>query len=221
MIDILYSDGSLAVLVKQPGCLSQPDESGAPDALTILKERLGGEAYPVHRLDRNVGGILAVARTKEAAAILSGAIAEKESFIKEYMAVVPGNVENDGTFCDLLYKNAKEGKAYVVKTERKGVKKARLDYRILAHGNGATGEVSLLSVRLYTGRFHQIRVQFASRKMPLLGDGKYGSRDHGCEVALWASGLTLEHPTTGKRMHFDSLPDQTVYPWNCFEFKSR
>ena len=114
---------------------------------------------------------------------------------------------------DLLFRDSRSGRSYVVDRPRKGTKEARLAYRTLGSAEGK----SLVLVRLFTGRTHQIRVQFASRRMPLLGDGKYGSRDKGCDIALWSHRLTFTHPASGEEMNFRSLPDSSVYPWNLFD----
>lgn len=215
MIQVLFQDKSIAVVVKPVGVLSQCD--GAEDMVTLLAKQLGGEIYPIHRLDRNVGGVMAFARTAKAAAVLSAQI-QNRIFIKRYLAAVSGipNPES-GEMTDLLFKDSRSGKSFVVDRPRKGTKEARLAYRVLDTAEGK----SLVLVRLFTGRTHQIRVQFASRKMPLLGDGKYGSREKGCDIALWSHRLTFLDPISGKEMSFCSLPDFSEYPWNLFDFNER
>jgi Pseudouridylate synthases, 23S RNA-specific len=211
-IDILYEDRSVLICVKPVGVLSQCD--GQEDMPASLVSQVGGAVYPIHRLDRNVGGVMAFARTAKSAASLSAQI-QNGAFVKRYLAAVPGIPKPDsGEMKDLLFRDSRSGRSFVVGRERKGVKEARLAYRTIDSAEGK----SLVLVRLYTGRTHQIRVQFASRKMPLLGDGKYGSREKGCDIALWSCRLTFTHPATGVEMSFRSLPDVSAYPWKLFDF---
>ena len=125
------------------------------------------------------------ALSKEGAAALSK-IMESGGFSKEYLAVVHGECPEEGTMEDLLFKDSKLNKSFVVKRERKGVKKASLEYTRVSYD----GEKSLVRIKLHTGRSHQIRVQFSSRKMPLYGDGKYGGSDN-CNIALWSSCISF------------------------------
>lgn len=193
-MDILYSDRDLVVCIKPVGLDA---EIAVPHA---LKEKLGGETYPVHRLDLNVGGVMVYARTKAAAAALSRAIQEG-TMVKEYVALVHGIPEGTGDWTDFLWKDARKNKVFVVKRERGGVKKARLEYRRLA----VRDDASLVRVRLHTGRSHQIRVQFASRGFPLVGDHKYGSRDEATVPMLFSCCITF--PWKGKMLRFEQLPD--------------
>ncbi len=192
-MEILYSDRELAVCVKPVGLDS---EAEVPSA---LKEALGGGIFPVHRLDKNVGGIMVYARTKAAAAALSKAIQEG-AMVKEYVAMVHGTPPESGDWEDLLWKDNKKNKVYVVKRLRGGVKQARLEFRRLSGG-----ENSLVRVRLHTGRSHQIRVQFASRGFPLVGDHKYGSRDAFPHPMLFSCCITF--PWRGEAKRFERLPD--------------
>ena len=211
MIEILYQDKSIAVCVKPVGVLSQCD--GQEDLVALLRKQISGDIFAIHRLDRNVGGVMAFARTSQAAASLSAQI-QNGSFVKRYLAAVGGVPEPAaGEMNDLLFKDSRSGKTFVVGRPRKGTKEARLTYRTI----DTLGEKSLVLVRLFTGRTHQIRVQFASRKMPLLGDGKYGSRDKGCDIALWSHRLTFTHPVSGEQLALRSLPDLSQYPWNAFD----
>lgn len=192
-MDILYSDKDLAVIVKPVGLDS---ESQVPDQ---LRQTLGGEVYTLHRLDKNVGGVMVYARTKAAAAALSKAIQEG-TMVKEYLALVHSTPPEDGDWTDLLFKDSTKNKVFVVKRERKGVKKARLEFRRLT-----SGESSLVHVRLHTGRSHQIRVQFASRGFPLLGDHKYGSRDDVSAPMLFSHRITF--PYRGKTHTYEATPE--------------
>ncbi len=215
-MEILYSDEYMVVCVKPAGIISQGDGKGTEDMISILSEELDSEIFPVHRLDRNTGGVMVYAKTEKAAGKLSELIQNKDAFIKEYLAVIEGKTDENGQMKDLLYKSAKDNKAYIVKKMRKGVKEALSEYRLIDFRETEKGVLSLVNVRLFTGRFHQIRVQFASRKMPLAGDGKYGSKDNGCSVALWSHRLAFRHPFTGENLDFISKP-KDEYPWNLFE----
>ena len=136
----------------------------------------------------------------------------ERSFSKEYLAVIKGiPTENEGVYKDFLFKDSSKNKSFVVKRARKGVKEASLEYRLL----DSHDDISLVFVKLHTGRTHQIRVQFASRKTPLLGDGKYGSRDNRCDTALWSCRLSFVHPVTNKSVSCVSMPPEE-YPWNLF-----
>ena len=167
MIKILYEDNNIVFCVKPAGLSS---EEGLPAA---LREQLACEIYTLHRLDTPVGGVMVYAKNKETAAKISKKIAGNSDFKKTYLAVCEGEpAEREGIMEDLLFKDSHKNKSFVVKKERKGVKKASLSYRVIA-ANEYKGKIcSLVSVELHTGRSHQIRVQFASRKHPLLGDGK-------------------------------------------------
>ena len=195
-MEILYSDPRIAVCLKPVGMDS---ESDVPNA---LKDSLGGEIFTVHRLDQNVGGVMVYARTKPAAAELSRAIQEG-IMIKEYVAIVHGIPPESGDWTDLLWKDSKRNKVFTVTSERKGVKKARLEFRRLTEGAD-----SLVRIRLHTGRSHQIRVQFASRGFPLVGDHKYGARDDVAAPYLFSCKLAF--PLGGKIYTFESLPDWAV-----------
>ena len=191
-MQFLYHDKDLAVIIKPIGMDS---ESAVPAA--IIAE-LGGECYTIHRLDLNVGGVMVYARTKSAAAALSKAVQEG-IMIKEYVALVHGTPEETGDWTDYLLKDARKNKVFVVDRPRKGVKDARLTYQRLSDSDPA-----LVRIRLYTGRSHQIRVQFASRKHPLVGDHKYGARDEHKEPMLFSCCLTF--PWRGKELRFEHLP---------------
>ena len=191
-MEILYSDKNIAVIVKPLGLDSEHEVPAA------LKEALGGETFPIHRLDKNVGGVMVYARTKQAAAALSKAVQEG-TMVKEYVALVHGTPPESGDWTDLLFKDSTKNKVFVVKKERKGVKKARLEFTRLT-----VGETSLVRIRLHTGRSHQIRVQFSSRGFPLVGDRKYGGRDDASAPMLFSCKLTFPY---GKGIvEFEKLP---------------
>ena len=164
-----------------------------------LVEALGGEIYPIHRLDKNVDGVMVYARTKQSAATLSKAVQEG-TMVKEYVAMVHGTPPESGDWTDLLWKDSGKNKVFVVKRERKGVKKARLEFQRLVEGDN-----SLVRIRLHTGRSHQIRVQFASRGYPLVGDHKYGARDDSTAPMLFSCRLTF--PYGGQLRQFEALPN--------------
>ena len=192
-MDFIYTNKDIAICVKPVGVDSEHE---LPEA--IVKE-LGGEVFPVHRLDKNVGGLMVYARTRRAAAALSRAIQEG-TMVKEYVALIHGTPPEQGDWQDLLWKDARSNKVFVVKRQRKGVKEARLEFTRLS-----VGEASLVRVRLHTGRSHQIRVQFASRGYPLVGDHKYGARDETPSPMLFSCALTF--PYQGKQLHFEAMPE--------------
>ena len=191
-MEILYQDSDIIVCIKPVGVDSEHE----------LPQALGGEIYTVHRLDKNVGGVMVYARAKAAAAALSKA-AQDGAMVKEYVAMVHGAPPENGDWEDWLFKDSRKNKVFVVKKQRAGVKKARLTYRALR-----VGEESLVRIRLYTGRSHQIRVQFASRGYPLVGDHKYGSRDEKTAPMLFS--CCLRFPYKGKEVCFEALPDWAV-----------
>ncbi len=192
-MEMLYSDRELAVCVKPVGLDA---EKQLPQ---LLQQTLGGEIYPVHRLDLNVGGVMVYARTRQAAARLSQLIQQGE-MVKEYVALVHGQPPETGDWEDLLFKDSRKNKVFVVQRQRGGVKAARLEYRRLQ-----AGEQSLVRIRLHTGRSHQIRVQFSSRGFPLVGDHKYGSRDAATAPMLFSCCITF--PWGGKQLQFETYPE--------------
>lgn len=211
-VEILFEDEDIIVCIKPRGILSQDSDSGEETMVSLLKVSRPYIAA-VHRLDRAVGGIMVYAKSPEAAAELSGQI-QNHIMHKEYLAAVHGTFsEKQQILQDILFKDSAKNKSYVVKTLRKGAKKASLEYCVIAE----TEDVSLLRIRLHTGRTHQIRVQFASRKHPLLGDGKYGGRDSIKNIALYSVQLSFRHPRTGEFLNFSSEPNWAEKPWNFFE----
>lgn len=209
-MEILYSDRRILVAVKPCGVLSTDEPGGMPE---LLRQALGDSnacVRTVHRLDRVVGGVMVFARSRMAASILSEQM-RKRQFCKQYLAVVHGLPEPaNGQMTNLLLRDTYAGRTTVVQQMAKGVQEAELSYQVLAHQDG----LSLVKITLGTGRTHQIRVQFASRGLPLAGDRKYG-RDDGCPIGLWSCGLQLLHPQSGEAMQFFSTPPRTR-PWVRF-----
>ncbi len=203
MIEILYENKDVVFCVKPAGLSSETDMPKA------LSQQLGCEIFTLHRLDAPVSGVMVYAKNKLSAAEMSRKISENTDFKKTYLAVCEGVVEGNGEMEDLLFKDSRKNKSFVVKKERRGVKNARLAYSSLGTSEYKGRVCSLVSVELETGRSHQIRVQFASRKHPLLGDGKYGSRVN-CPIALFSHKIE----TCGKA--FSKNPPNEA-PWNVFE----
>ncbi len=187
---IFYEDEQLLICMKPRGVLSCADAGGKCSMNDLLAPR---KIFPVHRLDKDVTGLMAFAKDPQTAAFLSG----PDRLVKEYRATCEGRLEpSEGTMEDLLFHDRAKNKTYVVKRERSGVKKAKLSYRVIEAGETE----SLVHVRLFTGRTHQIRVQFASRGFPLRGDKKYGAKSGG-DIGLEAYRLTVCHPK-GNRLQF-------------------
>ena len=215
MVKILFEDEHIIICEKQVGMLSE--DSASDESLpNILKKLTGSEIYTLHRLDKPVGGVIMYAKTKKSAAAFSAIIADNK-LEKTYLAVTDGHIEKKtGEMHDLLFKDSRKNKTFVVKRMRKGVKDAVLNYEVLQESD----VLSFVKVKLVTGRSHQIRVQFASRKTPLTGDGKYGSRNNRCSIALWSHSLSFTHPLTSETMTVSSVPDMDIYPWCEFRKES-
>lgn len=197
---ILYCDADIVVCVKPFGVLSQISSDGN-NMIDLLKDEFG-EVFPVHRLDRTTGGVMVYARNSKSAAELSKQIADK-TFQKTYIARIEGNITpSAGDMEDLLYFDRKANKSFVVKKERNGVKKAKLSYETTQ----TNGEYTTVKIKLYTGRTHQIRVQFASRGYPLVGDRRYGSKVNCGNINLWSQSVQLLHPTTKELLQFKEKP---------------
>ena len=192
-MQIIHHDKDLVIIVKPVGLDAEHDIPSK------IKEVLGGEVFTLHRLDLNVGGVMVYARNKQTAATLSRTI-ENHEMIKEYVAMVHGTPDESGILEDLLFKDSHKNKVFVVKRERKGVKKAKLEYQRLT-----SGETSLVHIRLHTGRSHQIRVQFASRNFPLVGDHKYGSKDNVKLPMLYSCKIAF--PFKGQTLTFEAYPE--------------
>ena len=205
-MEVLFEDKNLIVAIKERGPLSEEHES-RPNMVRSLKEVTGGEIYPVHRLDKDVGGVMVYAKTKSAAASLSAQAGDR-TMKKTYLAILHGKPqEESGTLEDLLFFDKGKNKSFVVKKERRGVKKALLNYRVISQKDGN----ALTEVELLTGRTHQIRVQFASRKMPLFGDRRYGAKDESRIIALWSKEISFLHPVTKERMTFCKLSEEEIF----------
>lgn len=207
-MELIYVDDDILVCLKPARVLSTDEPGGVPD---LAREALGdksADVRTVHRLDRVVSGLMVLARNAKAASELSRQIREDE-FQKEYLAVVHGRpAENTGTLRDLLGRDKARKMTYVAQEPAKGVQEAVLDYQVL---NTASG-MSRVQIRLHTGRTHQIRVQYASRGMPLVGERKYSELNDPCEIALWSYRIGFTHPKTGERMEFTQEPPD-VFPW--------
>ena len=207
---IVYQDGAILVCLKPAGVLSTDEPGGLPE---LLRRELGEEKADirtVHRLDRVVGGLMVLARSPESASELSRQIRE-ERFEKEYLAVVHGDPGESGRWRDLMFRDKARKMSFVTEIPDKGVQEAILRYKRL----GQSGDLSLVRVRLETGRTHQIRCQFAAHGFPLAGERKYSTREDPWPLALWSCRLAFVHPESGKRMEFAHFPPETE-PWLFF-----
>ncbi|MBM7600603.1 23S rRNA pseudouridine1911/1915/1917 synthase [Virgibacillus halotolerans] len=223
-IPIIYEDNHLLVVDKPANIPVQEDSSGDIDLLTLLKKDIKvryqkpGNVFLglVHRLDRPVGGVMVLAKTSKAASRLSDAIRRKK-FGRDYLAIVRGVPDkSQGMLEHHLFKDTKKNKVHAVSADHVHAKKAMLAYKVTNN----TRQLSLLSIRLHTGRSHQIRVQLSTVGVPLYGDQKYGQPVNrpGQQIALKAHTLSFPHPTTKEIMRFESKPPKE-YPWDLFEFK--
>lgn len=210
-MEILYQNANILVCIKPARVLSTDEPGGLPG---LVREALGdpkADVRTVHRLDRVVSGVMVLARSANAASELSRQIRE-DQFRKEYLAVIHGRPENpEGTLRDLLARDKARRMTFVAEAPGKGVQEAALSYRVLEYANG----MSLVRVRLHTGRTHQIRVQFSSRGMPLVGERKYAVLNDPCELALWSAKIGFYHPGTGEWVEFSKEPP-AVFPWTEF-----
>ncbi len=205
-MDIIYQDTDIVVCIKPARVLSTDEPGGLPD---LLRQELGTQDFrTVHRLDRVVSGLMVVARNAAAASDLSRQVRENE-FEKEYMAMVHGIPEPSGTLTDLLVRDKARKMTMVADQPGKDVQPAVLHYQRLC----TVGNLSEVRIQLVTGRTHQIRVQFASRGMPLVGERKYAELQDDCEIALWSCRIAFAHPKTGEKLDFYREPP-AIYPWN-------
>ena len=208
---LLRQEPSFLICIKPPRVRSTDEPGGVPDLCRLALGDPKADVRTVHRLDQVVSGLMVLARGKKSASELSRQIREDE-FGKEYLAVLHGHPQSPaGTLRDLLLRNKAERKTYVTDAPGKDVQEAILHYETLA----STPELTLVRIRLVTGRTHQIRCQFAARDLPLVGDRKYSLREDPCQIALWSAKLTFCHPLTGEPLVFEApMPDE--YPWNQF-----
>lgn len=226
-IEILYEDDRVITFIKPPFLLSQRSEDGEDSVLEYLSAYVGDEVHPVHRLDRTTGGVMIAAKTSSAASALSQIIADG-GMHKEYLATVHGTAPG-GTLEDMLFFDRRKNKSFVIKDGkvRRGVKKALLEYEPIGHAVCDAGEITLVKIRLMTGRTHQIRVQMANAGHPLLGDGKYGGRDNKAGCVLWSRRIGFDTSMLkkrGLRTFADVLKvDEELlnaapcgYPWDMF-----
>ena len=221
-LNVIYEDNHIIVVEKPVNIPSQQDKTNNEDMLTIIKEYLKekynkpGNVYLglVHRLDRPVGGIMVFAKTSKAAARLSESIRNKE-FNKYYLVIADGNFnEKSGTLEDYLLKNEKTNTSKVVKEGTKNAKYARLEYEVIKYNEEIN--LSVLKIKLDTGRHHQIRLQLASRGHSICGDQKYGTRGRGKQISLWAYKLEFPHPITKEMMSFELEPEH-IGSWKILD----
>ena len=216
-INILYEDKDIVVCEKPVALLTLPSESDEKSLIDILCEQLMCDGkrvqlFPVHRLDRMTAGVVVFAKSKKACAELSDIFSNHKNE-KQYLCIVHGSPKEDKAECrDLIFVDKRANKSYITDKERKGVKDASLCYEKIAQCEHKDGVVSLLRVTLHTGRMHQIRAQLSHRQMPLLGDGKYGSKENACTTALFAYHLGFCYH--GEK-HFTALP-KNEFPWSLF-----
>ena len=210
-MELIHVDPDIVVCVKPERVLSTDEPGGLPE---LVRQALGdpsADIRTVHRLDRVVSGLMVLARSAGAASELSRQIREN-LFEKEYLAVIHGRPEeNNGTLRDLLGRDKARKMTYVAPEPGKGIQEAVLHYQVIAYAE----DMTLVRIRLETGRTHQIRVQFASRGMPLVGERKYSEQNDSCEIALWSCALGFSHPGTGKKVEF-SLQPPARFPWTRF-----
>ena len=220
-VDVIYKDSSMSVAYKPAGALCEA-ANGKENMISLLTEKLEKDVPSkpifvglVHRLDQVTSGLMVFSADPKLTGKLSEGVASKDTE-KEYLAVVHGKPsEDEGEMCDLLFKDSAKNKSYVVKRARKGVREAKLTYKLLETADSNIGQISLVKIKLGTGRTHQIRVQFSSRGMALVGDGKYGALDNASNVALLSHRLSITHPKTKKRLEF-SIEPPDEFPWNMF-----
>lgn len=208
-MELVYVDDAIVVCVKPPRVLSTDEPGGVPELVRHALQDPQGDVRTVHRLDRVVSGLMVLARSPQAASALSQQIRDN-IFEKEYLAVVHGSPEQqEGRLWDLLVRDKARKMTLVATQEGKGVQSAALYYQVLRR----TEDLCRVRIKLETGRTHQIRVQFASRGMPLVGERKYSTMDDDCQIALWSYRLAFAHPTTGSPMEFVMEPPES-YPWS-------
>ena len=209
-MELIHVDKDIVVCIKPARVLSTDEPGGLPDLVREALGDPGADIRTVHRLDRVVSGVMVLARNARTASELSRQIRE-DAFQKEYLAVVHGcPQEKKGTFTDLLWRDKARKMTMVADAPGKGVQEAILDYEVLSSGNG----MSLVRITLRTGRTHQIRVQFASRGMPLVGERKYAILEDPCEIALWSHRVGFTYPGTNLQVSFSAEPAMQ-FPWDA------
>ncbi len=211
-MELIYVDADIVVAVKPARVLSTDEPGGMPELVRAALGNPKADIRTVHRLDRVVSGLMVLARNARCASELSRQIRENE-FQKEYMAVVHGHpAEDSATLRDLLGRDKARKMTYVADAPGKGIQEAVLDYQVLSRSE----DFSKVRIRLHTGRTHQIRVQFASRGLPLVGERKYSELNDPCEIALWSCSLSFTHPRTGENLNFFKQPPD-VHPWTILK----
>ena len=219
-VGIVYEDNHLLVVVKPPNMPTQADASGDPDLHSTMKQYIAekyqkpGAVYLglVHRLDRPVGGLVVLARTSKAADRLSEQV-RKKTLARQYVAAVRGSSPEEAELDHWLLKDEKTNTVHAVREGTPGAKDAKLQFACCGMADG----LSLVRVKLFTGRSHQIRVQLSHGGMPIWGDARYGGGRPGQQIALWGAHLGLVHPTRKEEMHFDAPPPRNAAPWNAFD----
>ena len=209
-MEIICLEKDFVVCLKPAGVLSTDEPGGLPE---LVRAELGdakADIRTVHRLDRVVGGLMVLARNAKTASELSKQM-RAGTFEKKYRAVVHGKADDEGQMVDLMYRDMRRRISRVTDTPGKGVQEAILNYKTL----GRCDDMSLVEIELITGRTHQIRCQFSSRNMPLLGERKYSEREDGCPMALWSCYLAFED-MKGVMRTFSAPPPQ-IFPWDKFE----
>ena len=214
-MDFIRIDQQTVVCIKPAGVLSTDEPGGLPDLVRVALGDASASVRTVHRLDRAAAGVMLLARTRHAASDLGRQVMAR-GFEKEYLAVLHGIPDAAaGTLTDLLLRDKAERKTCVVTAPGEGVQEAVLDYRVLGEKDGLT----LVRIALHTGRTHQIRAQFSSRGLPLVGDRKYGAPEtDGCDLALWSYRLAFDQPKTGERIDVSQRPPM-AWPWTEFEIE--
>ncbi len=208
-MELIYSDEHIVVCVKPPRVISTDEPGGMPELVRLALGDASEDVRTVHRLDRVVSGLMVLARSASAAAELSRQIRE-DQFKKEYLAIIHGCPDSPaGTLQDLLLRDKRERKTYLVSEPVKGVQEAILHYQVV----NRVKNLSRVKIQLVTGRTHQIRAQFSGHGFPLVGDRKYSLLEDNCEIALWSHRLAFSHPVTGKYLEF-CLEPPNDYPWN-------
>ena len=217
-IPIKYEDEHLLIIEKPINMLSQPNHSGDADIVTACTEYMASQNRRppglIHRLDRPVGGLMMLAKTKRADKKLHQMLRDHE-VMKVYLAVVHGNTPSSGNWVHHLRKHKEINQVEILPKKRKRSKRAELSFITLAQNR----TLSLVQISLQTGRTHQIRAQFSAEGHPIVGDQRYGieNEDESLNMALRAYRLRLSHPVTGEELDFTSLPDTDSKPFNTFK----